>query len=110
MSTRALIGKVDKHSDSVTAIYLHWDGYPEYVLSRLEGYQTNDDINDLLALGDCSKLTTNITTNVHYSRDKGEQWNVFQFDSIKEFKDTIINEYEYGYLYEDGKWKVIEHK
>lgn len=108
MSITALIGKVDKHGDSVTAIYLHQDGYVNHVLPRLVCYSTNDSINDLLAMGDCSFLEFNLSDSIFYSRDKGEKWNVCQFDTIQDFRDAVSGGYEYGYLFKEGEWEVID--
>ena len=55
MGTRSRIGVM--HGDKVKSVYCHWDGYPEYngVVLK-ENYQTQEKVEQLIALGSISSL------------------------------------------------------
>lgn len=56
MSTNATIARHNA-DDTYTAIYLHWDGYPESAGKTLaHHYNNEDDIRKLMDLGDLSTL------------------------------------------------------
>jgi hypothetical protein len=56
MATRSFIGKMNK-DDTITGIYCHWDGYPEYVGARLiDNYIIENQVDSLISLGDLSTL------------------------------------------------------
>ena len=128
MATRGNIGIVNEDG-SITAIYVHFDSYPEYVGKMLlNHYTTSDIVNGLMNLGDLSILseslysTTGInlysTNNRHtfnnpqkgvcvaYGRDRGEQ-NVDSviYDDLGQYEDMAGDTLaEYQYLFEDGVW------
>ena len=128
MATRSNIGIVNEDG-SITGIYCHFDGYPEYVGKMLLNHYNNDDIvNDLMNLGNLSILseslhsTTGInlysTNNRHtfnnpqdgvcvaYGRDRGEQ-NVdsVKYEDLGQYEDMAADTLaEYQYLFKDGKW------
>ena len=126
MATRSNIGIVNE-DDSITAIYVHWDGYPEYVGKMLLNHYNNDDIvNGLMDLGNLSILseslhsTTGInrysTNNRHtfnnpqdgvcvaYGRDRGETGSDSRtFEDLGEY-ENFGSGVDYQYLFEDGKW------
>lgn len=57
MATRSNIGILNEDG-TVTAIYCHWDGYPEGVgLTLVNHYQDEDRVRELLSLGSISYLT-----------------------------------------------------
>lgn len=89
MSTRSRIGMLNGDG-TITSIYVHFDGYPNYMGPKLTGnYNTEEKLKKLLALGDLSSLEPNLTppegvkhtfmdphpeTTVSYYRDRGEPW------------------------------------
>ncbi len=65
MATRSNIGIVNLDK-SITAIYVHWGGYPEFVGKMLLNHYNNDDIvNGLMNLGDLSILSELIFVSVN---------------------------------------------
>ena len=119
MGTRSNIGIVNTDK-SITSIYCHWDGYPEYVGKiLLNHYITSDRVNKLMQLGDLSSLGEDMyPTESHtfdnpqkgvcvaYGRDRGER-NVDSVicEDLGQYEDlggdTGTN---YQYLFEDNKW------
>lgn len=56
MGTRSNIG-IRNLDNTITGIYCHWDGYPQYVGKiLLEHYNDVDRVNALMELGDLSSL------------------------------------------------------
>lgn len=124
MATRSRIGMVNKDG-SITSIYCHWDGYPEYNGKILnEYYMDADKVNALMKLGDISSLAENLEPKdnephsfdnpvkgvvVAYGRDRGETG--VEATASKDFDDFIncCNScyVEYAYLFENGKWKEV---
>jgi len=101
MSTRSHIGK-KLEDGSIKFIYCHFDGYPKHNGRILkEHYSTEEQINELLELGDLSSLGENIKECVFYGRDRGE---VNVSSSIGTEKQFIKQ--EYNYLFVDGKWEI----
>jgi hypothetical protein len=119
MATRGNIGIVNEDG-SITAIYVHFDSYPEYVGKILLNHYTDVDwIHMLMDLGDLSVLGEKLySTESHtfdnlqkgvcvaYGRDRGEQ----NVDSVKykdlgQYEDMAADTLaEYQYLFEDSKW------
>ena len=117
MATRSNIGIVNE-DDSITAIYCHWDGYPEYVGKMLLNHYTDVDwIHMLMDLGDLSILSENMNPTgphsfnnpqkgvcVAYGRDRGETGSDSRtFEDLGEF-ENFGSGVDYQYLFEDGKW------
>lgn len=120
MGTRALIGKLDA-DNNITAIYCHWDGYPEYTGVILnECYKNIEKIDALLNLGNISSLGVNVGTTpidfnstfddvkdsicIAYHRDRGEDLDILKCKDA----DLIyyMKYYEYTYIYNtvNSKW------
>ena len=69
MATRSTIG-IKNVDGSITNIYCHWDGYPEYVGTILnEFYKDNDKIKSLIELGDLSSLAAEVGEQHPFDRD-----------------------------------------
>jgi hypothetical protein len=117
MATRSNIGIVNLDK-SITGIYCHWDGYPEYVGKMLLNHYTDVDwIHMLMDLGDLSILSENMNPTgphsfnnpqkgvcVAYGRDRGETGtNSRTFEDMGEF-EHFGSGVDYQYLFEDGKW------
>jgi hypothetical protein len=75
MATRSTIGVLNSNG-SVTAVYCHWDGYPEYNGKILnENYTTEEKVRELIELGTISSLGRQIGEKHPFSKfedDKGE--------------------------------------
>ena len=68
MATRSMIGKLEADG-TVTAIYCHWDGYPESVgLMLMKHYRDVAKIDAMMALGDLSSLGPEIGEKHPFSR------------------------------------------
>ena len=117
MATRSNIGIVNLDK-SITGIYCHWDGYPEYLGKMLLNHYNNDDIvNGLMNLGNLSSLSEKLySTDFHtfdepeegvcisYGRDRGDTGSDSRtFEDLGEY-EHFGSGVDYQYLYEDGKW------
>ena len=125
MATRSNIGIVND-GGSVTGIYVHWDGYPEYVGKiLLNHYNTSGIVCELMDLGDLSSLNANLYCEdnnhsfnnpapgvcVAYGRDRGEKnADSKSFTNISEFEKYVNRtEADYQYLFNNGKWQFRKH-
>jgi hypothetical protein len=118
MATRSRIA-IQNEDGTVTSIYCHWDGYPEYNGNMLVSHFKNrDKVKKLIALGSLSLLAPEIEApeghtfsdpvegyTVAYSRDRGESLDIsHHMDANSYFSGDIE---EYGYLYTlEGDWIV----
>jgi hypothetical protein len=120
MGTRSNIG-IRNDDNSITAIYCHWDGYPEHVGKiLLNHYNSVGIVNELMDLGDLSILAENLYSDnnshtfnnpqpnvcVAYGRDRGEkgvECKVFN-DSFEFERFASDTGAEYQYLFDNGKW------
>ena len=118
MATRSNIGIVNEDG-SITGIYVHFDGYPEYVGKiLLNHYNDVGIINKLMELGDLSSLGEHLYAAGHtwsvpiegvcvaYGRDRGEKGvESWVFKSIEQYNRNADNSgVNYQYLFEDGMW------
>ena len=119
MATRSNIAIVNQDK-SISSIYCHWDGYPEYVGKMLlNHYTTVDIVTELLNLGNLSNLDKNVNpTDIHtfdkpqdgvciaYGRERGEKdQEAIVFEDLGEFEDSASNSWaDYQYLFDNGKW------
>ena len=125
MSTNSRIGIVQADG-SVKSIYCYWDGYPKNngrIL--LNNYQDRKKIEALIELGDISSLEKESNPDpekgghsfnhpqdgvtLAYHRDRDEDW-----ESVKPRVDESVEKFvksdveEWGYLFKDGKWFVVD--
>ena len=107
MATRSTIGIIDNRTGVVTSIYCHWDGYPEHNGEILvEHWSDPAKIQDLMVLGDLSKLREGIDDSTAYGRDRGETDVGSQtHDSLGEWLD---NGEEYNYLWDGVRWNCFK--
>lgn len=100
MATRSNIGKLYPNN-TVKYIYCHWDGYPSHNGTILqEHYNTPEQVDALLALGDMSVLGETIEGCKPYDEPGTEM-------SITTFEDyTKVPMISYFYLFTDEGWKV----
>lgn len=117
MSTRSMIGR--KNPDgTVTAVYCHHDGYPEYVGNMLlQYYNSTERCNALLCLGDISSLypalgdaddpaLVKLGVTKAYNRDRGEELNFHTYRTDTEFLEKAWkdSDAEWVYLWTNNKW------
>jgi hypothetical protein len=68
MATRSTIGVLNTDG-SVTAVYCHWDGYPEHNGKVLmENYTTEEKVRELIGLGSISSLGSKIGEHHPFSK------------------------------------------
>ena len=119
MATRSSIAY--KTQRGVTAIYSHWDGYPEGVGRILhENYQAAYKIGKLVQMGDVSSLGAEIGKKqdfddrstqkddwtLFYGRDRGETGvDCKEFDTIQGWMDHY-DWSDYYYLWNGKEWLV----
>lgn len=121
MSTRSYIAK--KHpDDKFTAIYCHFDSYPEGVGQTLvDSFTDESKVDKLLELGSLSYLGSDIESEndfdnpnpdqnvtMAYHRDRGEELVIHEFSNLEEMLDFSDGTWgEYLYLFdEDNTWLV----
>lgn len=125
MSTRSLIAK-KIGEDKYLTIYCHSDGYLTYNGALLlDHYNTPEQVNKLLALGDISYLAKRLEPDpslphsfdyderqegvtLAYGRDRGEKGTQAREATLADLDDES-NWTEYVYIYdENGKWKYFK--
>ena len=124
MSTRCRIG-IQNKDGTITSVYCHHDGYPEYVGKCLvDYYKTEDKVKSLMNLGDMSSLGTEPVGDKDgwdfskrnyddYSKcvtykDRGEDCPAQTSNSVKEFGALSRDCWgEYTYLFKDGEWYFV---
>ncbi len=86
---------------SVRYIYCHFDGYPRHMVPTLTThYATEDQVRDLIALGDLSFCGSPAET-IAYHRDRGEDLHISEAPSADD-PDMYVE--EFAYLFRDGQW------
>lgn len=107
MSTRSFIGMVNR-DHTITSVYCHWDGYPEYNGKLLlEHYDNRAITRKLLHKGDFSSLRPKIS-DIEYYVDRGDE----EVGAVKQTLDKFIEMCreswcEYFYILKtDGTWTV----
>lgn len=98
--------KVKLREDLYKTIYVHYDGYPSYMLDILEdNYNTQELAEALVSHGDASFIGVNLNESVFYHRDRGEDLDavdgVLTEDSSEGWTES------YRYLWADGRWSVV---
>ena len=128
MSTRAFIGYKDPETKTISLIYNHSDGYPEYLGALLETHFQNEaKVKALMALGDVSSLNESIETpplkedgsrydffeipapySRFYGRDRGELGTVsIEYSGIVSAYEEFTHSWAvYMYIYDNGTWYV----
>ena len=117
MGTRSALAR--KINTGYEWIYCHWDGYPENQLPLLQNYDTEEKIDQLIALKSLSYLgkeigkkqnfdkPTNKDWCLSYYRDRNEDVNSHKVYTLHELRNSANrSSCEYLYIYEDYKWKV----
>ena len=118
MATRSRIA-IENEDGTVTSIYCHFDGYPEYAGSVLQEHYTDPEkVKKLIALGDISTLYPEVDIpegvnhsfetpvkgiTVAYHRDREEDFNQKSNASVTGFFNGDIEEYGYCFT-AAGEW------
>ena len=122
MSTRSRIGYVTPEGWVVSS-YCHWDGYPSNNGEILKKYyKTKRKVSRLVWLGSLSSLHRHVSTKkqhsydspaegitVAYVRDRKEnpEWCEPRVDAnVEKFVKSDVE--EWGYLFKDKKWYVVD--
>ena len=127
MGTRSRIGVM--HGDVVKSIYCHWDGYLEHNGAILQEHYNSAKANELVSLGDMSRLRPEIGVEHHFShfdtdmtqeeyaeqfgemctfygrdrKETGTEWKVAH--TFAEFLEQVENCCgEWYYIMKDGEW------
>ena len=100
MSTRAMIGYLNKDTNKVTGIYSHWDGYPDGLGYNLMKFYGNPQrVLHLIDAGDVSAIDWDTGHANHYAfRSTWVSWN-----SLDKKYD---NEWDRGG--QDEKWEDVK--
>ncbi len=123
MATRSRIG-IQHQDGSVTSIYCHWSGVPEFNGYMLrEHYQDRNKVMDLIILGNISSLHESIECpeghtfdtpvkgyTVAYSRDRLEPYHdnkPIKHNSFEKYRKSDLECYGYLFTLED-KWICID--
>lgn len=125
MSTRSRIG-IENPDGSVTSIYCHFDGNPEGVgYTLLFSYASEEQVKELIALGDLSYLEARVKPNgshsfkmpeagvtVAYHRDRGEPFRQSQHKSVPDFFNSGEASWaDYLYLFtQEEQWLFSSRK
>ena len=118
MATRSVIAKIEAKGiggadDTILAIYCHNDGYLSNNGKILDQhYRDEDNINQLLAEGDCSSLRDTIANTTFYARDRGED----NKEAVTLKNETELLKYafescdaEVVYMFAYGTWYVYDN-
>ena len=107
MSTNARIG-FKNQDGSITSVYHHWDGYPEWLGKKLtEKYTDAVDIIGLLRGGDISCIDSDTDWNrekcaprVLYYNERGENTQPQRDKNLAEYLDNMdYSGAEYAYVF-----------
>jgi len=122
MATRSRIA-IEDQTGKVRSIYCHWDGYPSNNgRMLLKHFQTQEKVESLIELGSISSLNKNVeipkgvTHNfdnpadgivVAYHRDRAEDLEIKDHDSVEDFINSDIE--RYGYVFTAaGEWLCVD--
>tara|TARA_B100000131_G_C17851229_1_gene506027 strand:- start:168 stop:629 length:462 start_codon:yes stop_codon:yes gene_type:complete len=131
--TRWNVG-IESPNGKVTAVYGHYDGYPEYVGKLLKQYYRNPSvIKQLIKLGKQGISTLGkkigkkhafdmpydekekLGYTTFYGRDRGDSGNMTTtFKNINDFGDTFMKSggAEFGYVWstKENKWYMFDYR
>ena len=109
MATRSNIA-IENQDGSVSAIYCHFDGYIDGVGKILqENYNTREEMEQLIALGDISSLGKTIEETVAYHRDRGEELQEpMQHKTVPLYFEGQNSDIEYSYCFTLGGQFLVQ--
>lgn len=97
-----------KHTDGkYHGIYLHFDGYPNWILRILRSHYNSQELaEELISYGNASAIYETIEECDFYARDSGEESRVTIGDTWEEVLADIGE--GYNYIFSNSKWDVLE--
>lgn len=118
MSTQC--GIAIKTEKGYETIYVHSDGYPDYMWPMLtNNYNSEELAAKLVSMGDASYISDNLEPKgphsfdkpdfdvcCFYHRDRGEDWSDVLPTSYN--KRELFNCFYYSYIWEDGHWNFYK--
>ena len=109
MATRSNIA-IENQDGSVSAIYCHFDGYIDGAGKILqENYNTKEEMEQLIALGDISSLGKTIEETVAYHRDRGEDLQEpMQHKTVPLYFEDQNSDIEYSYCFTLGGQFLVQ--
>lgn len=119
MGTRSYIA-IANPSGGYTAIYCHWDGYPDYMGAMLrDNYASKSKSRALVNLGDCSAIKPNLAAvgphsfdnpaenvTLAYGRDRKEGGcKARKFETIKQLAESAADAWaQFIYIFDGKRW------
>jgi len=117
MGTRSALAK--KINTGYEWIYCHWDGYPENQLPLLENYETEEKVDQLIALKSLSYLGKEIGEKQDFNKPINKDWCLSYWRDRNEQeveihtatthsqleRQAVNSSCEHLYVYEHNKWK-----
>ena len=112
MATRARIGILNP-DNTVTSVYHHWDGYPEWLGKKLvEKFNSEEDALNLMNLGDMSCIESDTDWNrqeceptILTYAGRGEDRPAKYAKSMKEYYEQCSSCWaDYAYLWKEDQW------
>ena len=109
MGTRSFIGKLNK-DDTITAVYCHFDGYPEHNGKVLiNSYITESAVDSLINGGDMSSLGATLDECSFYKNLGDRHVDAKTYSSFDEFiRDGREVWAEFFYLFNHDFWSCFE--
>ena len=119
MSTQC--GIAIKTEKGYETIYVHSDGYPEYMwLMLTENYNSEELATRLVGMGDASYIEKQLdpTSDFHrfgtpepevsrfYHRDRGDRWDGVSPDVFS--REQLMNAFYYVYIWKNGCWNFYK--
>lgn len=105
MATRSFIARYNSDTDTYTAIYCHWDGYPTGVgLTLRDHYNDDQKVRMLVDMGGLSSLGDTLMEN----RSLDDEPSIL-FKSIQVMEEHYRHMWcEYGYIWRNNRWDCFE--
>lgn len=119
MSTQC--GIAIKTEKGYETIYVHSDGYPEYMWPMLtENYNSEELATKLVSMGDASYIEKKLdpTSGFHrfgtpepevsmfYYRDRGDRWDSVSPEVFS--REQLMNAFYYVYIWKNGCWNFYK--
>ena len=105
MSTNFTVSFFDEETNTIKGVYGHWDGYLSHVgKTLLKSYNTFDKAKELVKMGSISSLGDSLNESVFYSRDRGEELEIFEFINHDDLLESQGREHNYLFINDEWKW------
>ena len=110
--TRSQFGKIDKKGN-ITSVYMHYDGYPEYVLPVLrKGYKGGKNVDYVLSQGSGSQLEVN-PKKINFYNDDRDSKTTGNVSRIANYLTDVADDSgaEYVYLWDERskQWMMASY-